>query len=757
MGTLEDDFHGLFFQMRFQTTKLSNPLDWRALRSCCAILIATLIATSLHGLAADVPATAMVTFETDVVPILTRYGCNSGACHGSAAGRGGLRLSLYGGNHDADYDALVYDLEGRRVNLVDADESLLIRKPSEEISHGGGYLIEEESDAYSILTSWIAGGARRATTLRLTRLQLHPSRLVLKDLGDENRIVATAHYSDGSQRDVTPWLVLEAEDPEAVTVDQETASIRANRRGRHIVIARFVDQVVPLEMVIPFEGGPRLEKPSPGNPSSPLDAWVDQRLDEMGMQPTSAAPGAVWRRRVCLDLVGRLPFTMPSRTEQSLANTVNSDRSVTLDRAAYVDELLASREFVDYWTYRVAGWLRVGAHSIDAVATQAYHAWLRDQIERGAGFDRIARELITALGDTQRDGPANFYRSVEGPREQAELFGEFFMGTRLRCANCHDHPLDRWTQDDYHGLAAIFARVRMEQTVSLKERAEVIHPGTLRPAVMRIPGVSTSLAADESQDVRIPLADWLFESDNATYARAIVNRLWQAMMGRGLVEPVDDFRATNPATHPALLDWLAEDFVASGYDLRHTLRMIALSQTYGRSSVARTGTPSETDFYAVAPRRRLSAEVLADAISDVLGVADQYGRKRPTRAIELASPKVQSVTLDVLGRCDRKAACTDSGQQAMGLSQTLHLFNGPLLNERIVDSGGRLNQLRENGMKSLAILEHMQRLAIGRPMTRAMRGEHAGVLAALSEADVDKYLEDFVWALLCCDDFTSNW
>ena len=290
--------------------------------------------------------------------------------------------------------------------------------------------------------------------------------------------------------------------------------------------------------------------------------------------------------------------------------------------------------------------------------------------------------MILATGDSHQIGPANFYRTVDGPREQAEFMSELFMGARLRCANCHNHPLDRWTQDDYHGLAAIFAKIEGGQVVKVKPSGEVIHPATRDQAIPRIPG-DRFLSADIS-DGRVELANWLTESDNPYFAKAIVNRLWKRMMGRGLVEPVDDFRSTNPATHPDLLTKLADDFVAHGYDLRHTLRRIALSATYARSVNALPRNTADDRFYSHALRKPLEPEVLADAISDVLGVPDKYGDEpEGTRAVSLFDPNTKSDALDILGRCAREASCESSTGPIGGLPRKLHLFNGALLNARI--------------------------------------------------------------------------
>ncbi len=361
-----------------------------------------------------------------------------------------------------------------------------------------------------------------------------------------------------------------------------------------------------------------------------------------------------------------------------------------------------------------------------------------------------------ATGDTHESGPANFYRTDSGQREQAEFVSELFMGSRLRCANCHNHPLDRWTQDDYHGLAAIFARVERGRVVSAKPSGQTIHPRTLEPAIQRIPG--ERFLADDATDGRKQLADWLADSSNPYFAKAIVNRLWRHMMGRGLVEPVDDFRDTNPATHPALLDKLAEDFAANDYSLRHTLRLIASSATYARSANATAENKDDDRFYSHAARRPLEPEVLADAISDALGVAGKYGNEPDgTRAVMLVNPKTPSPALDILGRCGRAESCESSAGAIGGLPQKLHMFNGALLNARIAVDGSRLKQLHSSGKQPMEIVNSLYLTALNRHPSEREQEHWKGKLATLKTTDDQRaFLEDFVWALMTCNEFVTN-
>jgi hypothetical protein len=365
----------------------------------------------------------------------------------------------------------------------------------------------------------------------------------------------------------------------------------------------------------------------------------------------------------------------------------------------------------------------------------------------------MVREILLALGDTHEVGPANFYRTVPGPREQAEFASELFMGSRLRCANCHNHPLDRWTQDDYHGLAAIFAKVESGVVVKVSTRGEVTHPRTGEAAVPRIPGAQF---LDSDSDGRQALARWLTHEDNPYFAKAIVNRLWKALMGRGLVEPSDDFRDTNPATHPVLLDQLAADFIANGYDLRHTLRRIALSAAYARSSVALAENQADDRFYSHALTRPLEPEVLADAISDVMGLPDTYGdQPAGTRAVALFDSNISSESLDILGRCSRQDSCETAGAPAGGLPRKLHMFNGPLLNRRLTDPESRLAQLTADGNTPEEIVDEFYLRALGRQPSADERLFWNEQFAGSDDTHRD-VLEDFVWSLMSCQEFVTN-
>ncbi|MFK8112894.1 MAG: DUF1553 domain-containing protein [Rubripirellula sp.] len=690
-----------------------------------------------------------VNFDNEIIPVLTKAGCNTGACHGAAIGRGGFRLSLYGGDASADYDSIVHELQGRRVNLSRPQESLLLMKPTESMEHGGGYRLGPDQEGARRLLNWIEQGADRARGApELVRLEVQPSSFI----GDKDRhttpLKAVAHFRDSSgltsSKVVTDWTVFTPDDDASVRVDAETGIARVLRAGRHIVVARYLDQVVPVELILPLSSTEFAAEES----TNFIDRYIAKKLSVLGLGVSDQASDAEVLRRLCLDLTGRLPSV--ERVQGDVVALAPENRS------ELINSLIDSDEFNQYWTFQFSKLLRIRSQPQDKVGMQVYHAWLSKQIASGVGYDELARQLLTSVGDTHSIGPANFYRAAGGPREQAEFTSELFMGSRLRCANCHNHPLDRWTQDDYHGLAAIFATLRVGKVVSIDPRGKVSHPRTGDDAIPKIPGLDFK---DGQQQSREALADWLADEQNPFFAKAIVNRLWKSMMGRGLVEPTDDLRETNPATHPLLLDELAADFVRSGYDFRHTLRVIANSDAYSRSSKATAQNVNDDRFYSYTISKSLEPEVLADAVSDVLGLAEQYGdQPLGTRAIALVDPKVASESLDVLGRCSREESCEAGAgpDQNGGLPRKLHLFNGAFLNRRIVDADSRLQKLIHEQKTPAEIVCEFYLRTLSRKPTESEQSYWSEQLAESDADQMSECLEDFVWSLLTCRAFVTN-
>jgi hypothetical protein len=682
-------------------------------------------------------------FETEVIPVLTKAGCNSAACHGAAIGRGGFRLSLLGYDPEKDYDRLVYEFKGRRVNLKQPDKSLILRKPSRELRHEGGRRLPAGSERYEIVEGWIEAGAPRRSVRSLKSLHVSPSTQTMEKIGETLQIRVTARFSDGSESDVTRWAVYTPDDKEAVKCSS-TGELTAMRRGQSSVMVRFLGEVGCVTISVPLSDDPvTSDRPR----RNFIDDHVNRTLDQLRLSHSPRASDSTYVRRIYLDLIG----TLPSRAEvkEFLADRAQDKR----DRL--VKQLMSRPEFVDFWSYKWGDLLRVESRRLSQRGASAFHQWIRDRISAGTPLDEFARQLITAEGDAFALGPANFHRVPEDPLEEAEYVSQVFLGVRLQCANCHNHPLDRWTQDDYHGLAAVFARVRREQVVSMETTGELIHPRTKKPAVPRIPG-ATFLATDP--DPRHALAQWMTGKANPFFARAIVNRIWRELMGRGLVEPVDDHRATNPGTHPQLLDALALDFVEHGFDLRHLIRTIVASEAYQRSSLSTGNNAADNRFYSKALVRPLPATVMVDAVSTVTGVPEQLGTNPSgTRAISLGDTRVPSQPLDLLGRCDRLGGCTTEVQTGNAtLPLTLHIVNGNWLNQKIESPDGYLQKWLRESRGDEELISSFYKLALCRPPETEELQHWKTKLQGEDQHDRNVLYADFLWALLNAAEFCCN-
>lgn len=689
-----------------------------------------------------------VDFRTEVMPILTKLGCNAGSCHGAATGRGGFKLSLYGSQPDEDHRAIVRQGKGRRINRTDHAKSLLLRKPGGEMDHGGDQRFDIDDSAGKTISQWIKQGASFGRSNKLTTFSVGKPTIELEKAGVTYPFRFFASFDDTSKREVTQWTVLTSNDESSVSIDRSNVAT-IKRPGRHILLARFMDHVTPIEILVPFYDDRQVSTEQSAD--NIVDKFINRKLQQLNIPSAGVSSDAAFLRRVTLDLTGRLPTN-----EQ--ANSFLSDGS-SADRSGLIRELLSSDEFVDYWTYQIATQLRIRSQAADKLGARNYHGWLREQIADNKSWKQIAGELLLSSGDSHLIGPANFYRTTANARLQSEFVTESLMGVKLRCANCHNHPLDHWTQDDYHGLAAIFAQVKQARVVSLNTMGENIHARTGKPAVPRIPG--QSFIESEDEDIRVPLANWMLDDRNPYFAQAIVNRIWKSLMGTGLVEPVDDLRITNPATHPALLKNLADDFVEHDFDLRHTIELICNSRAYQREIGPPNGPEFHRAYYGNATARPLPAEVLADAICDVIGIVEQYpGLPEGTRAIELYDSKIPSQSLDILGRCSREESCESEPSVANGLASQLHLLNGPLLNQKISNEQSHIQIMIRNGKSTDQIVTFFYQRAFARSPRPAelafWRGQVKKTNNKPGEIRHRQALEDLVWSILNSQEFTTN-
>jgi len=672
-------------------------------------------------------------FPTDILPRLTQAGCNAGKCHGAATGQGGFKLSLLGDDPAADHAAITRERGGRRIDSVNPERSLFLRKPSRDLDHKGGQKLRNGSEPWKAVRNWIAAGAPFGKPdLQVTKLVVAPA-----ELRQSAQLKVTAHFSDGQARDVTAMALYTTQNDAVATVDK-TGQVTIQRPGLGAVMIRAAGQVTAVRVAVPFERELITDFPRPRNF---IDEKVFAELERMRIPVSPESGHVVFLRRASLDLTGRLPASSEVRAFIK-----------TLNREKLIDRLVGSDAFVDFWTMKFADLLLLDSKKLGAEPARAYRNWLREQIQRNTPMDQVAHALLTARGNVTQNAAANFQRQKADPRDMGEFVSQTLLGIRVACARCHNHPFDRWTQADYHQFAAFFARTRVKGgELVLVERGEVRHPRTEKVVLPSPLGVPAN-AKVTGLDYRPALADWLTRPDNPFFARAMVNRVWREMMGRGLVEPVDDLRVSNPPSNPALLDALAASFVKNKFDLRRLIRDIATSRAYQFSSRATAANRADTQLFSHAYLKPLSAPVKADAIAQATGQPNAYaGQPKGTRAVQLLDAQVPSYTLDVFGRCPRTDNCADPTQFGGGLASALHLINDPKLNAKLRPAVDALLKAHPNPR---ARLDEMFLRTLSRFPNEK---ERAKCLAHIAEVKGAKEgWQDLLWALLNTREFGFN-
>ncbi len=671
-------------------------------------------------------------FATQILPILTKSGCNTGACHGAATGQGGFSLSLLGYDAVQDHATITRELAGRRVDLADPSRSLLLRKATRTIKHKGGRKLTIDSANYDALRQWIADGAPAGpANLAVTGLSVEPADLLLKSPGDSLPLRVTARYSDGTAGDVTALAIYDSHD-DAVAEVSSLGVVKMLRRGAGAVMIRFGGQVTAVRAAVPFQTDePALDF----TPAHFIDEHIAAELRRLHLPASPLSNAPTFLRRVHLDVAGRLPTEAEARDFLAQPDS-------TAAREAVITRLTGSVEFVDLWTMRLADVLRISSKKQGAEGARTYHDWLHQQIEHNTPLNGVVKALLTGQGDITRDGPANFYRLTTDPRDMGEFVSRSLLGVRLACARCHHHPFDRWSMEDYYSFAGWFAQTAFEGSrVVLKNRGEVEHPKTRKPMLPRTLGDLPP--AELPPDRRTLLAEWAVSTENPFFARMLVNRVWKHLMGRGLVEPVDDLRASNPASIPALLDALAADFVKHDYDLRHLVRTIAASRAYQLASTSSGVNRLDDRFGSHARVKPLTGPVLADALSQAIGGSFLPNGKR---AVQMHDPAAESYTLDVLGRCPRTDECGNPALFGGGLSQALHLLNGEDFNRRLRESVAH--------RKDDSVAEMIESLYLRSLSRMPTDEERAHWLAQAAKAnDSATFAEDLLWALLNSREF----
>jgi hypothetical protein len=694
-------------------------------------------------------------FRTDVQAVLSRAGCNSGPCHGNLTGKGGFKLSLRGDDPAFDWVALTRQHGGRRADPHRPDDSLILLKGAGRVPHEGGTRFAPDSPEYAILRGWIAAGARLDDGPRPTRLEVTPAERVLFAPADRVTLRAVAHYPDGSARDVTPLASFETSAVGVATVRPSGEVVKLDRGGEVVVTVRFLQHQAAVRLAFLPAREPVSLTHEPRD--HPIDRHVLDRLEAVRVAPAPVCDDATFVRRLFLDVAGVTPT--PAEVRRFLADP-GPDK-----RTRLIDDLLGRPEYVSHWAQKWADLLRVEEKALDRKGVHAFHRWLRDQVAADRPLTELAADVVAARGHTYQVPPAGFYRAARDPYQRAESVAQVFLGLRVGCARCHNHPFDRWTQDDYHRFAAVFARVDYrvlrndkrdgldkhefvgEQVVVERRTGELAHPrgGDARP---RFLGGGEPPA---DGDRRAALATWLTDPANPFFAPAQANRVWRAVVGRGLVEPNDDFRATNPARNPALLTHLTEEFARHGYRVKPLVRHVVTSRTYQRQAGE-----ADDGLFARAVVKPLEAEQLLDALGQAVGRPVGFpGYPAGTRAGELAAlPQTTrrgdaglgNRFLKAFGKPERLLTCECERAADPGVLQAFQMLTGELAASLVSAPDNRIGSLLAAGADAAAILDELFLAAVARPPTA---DERAGLLAHVAAAkDRRAAWEDVTWGLV---------
>ena len=683
-------------------------------------------------------------FRVRILPILTHAGCNTGACHGAATGQGGFKLSLLGYAPELDHAAITRELGGRRIDTTHPEQSLLLRKATRAIDHEGDRRFRTDSQEALELREWIARGAPFGRPdIAVSNLLVQPTLLRPEPNAGVQPLTVTAQLTDGTTTTVTDRALYTSNDDSVADVNRR-GEVRILGPGTTAIMIRFAGAVAAIRVEHPFPNT-GIEVPTMGTDAThPIDRHVDRQLRAMNLPASPRSSASEFLRRIHLDLTGRLPA--PEVIQQFLA-----DRDTPAARAAIVDRLLASPEFTDLWTMRLADLLLISGKRGSERASATYHEWLRGHVAADTGWDRLARELLTAEGPVQDVGPASFALLANDPRDLAEHAASIFLGTRIGCARCHAHPADRWTRTDYHQFAAFFARIQRDNgRVTIAPRGEVEDPHSGRALPPRALGERVSIASEG--DRRLALAQWTTDPANPRFAHAFVNRVWKHLLGRGLVEPVDDLRPTNPPTHPELLDMLAREFAANGFHLRALVRDIVTSETYQRTSRPLPANARDDRLLSHAFLKSPDGRVLLDMISQATGVRETFADQPDVAAaVQLVGSQSPSPALDILGRCSRETSCDATAIAGGGLAQSLHLINGGTVNGRL--QRGNLPRWLASSGSAGELLNTLYLHTVSRPPSAAERAAWEPRLSGANRADI---ATDLFWALLNAREFTFN-
>lgn len=706
-----------------------------------------------------------INFANQLVPIFSKLGCNAGGCHGKLSGQGGFRLSLLGAEPELDYMTIVQENRGRRINPSAPEHSLLLLKASGGVAHGGGKRMERDSDEYRSLRRWVTSGSPfgAPTDPTVTRITVYPEQRVLSRQGKQ-QIAVYAHFSDGSMEDVTRRAQYESNDQE-IAVIEPTGLVRTlNLSGEAALMARYLSKVAVFRATVP------LGLPVPHydwQPRTLVDTWTQKKWQQLGIMPSELCADEQFIRRVYLDITGTLPTPEQIRTFLADKDPNKRDR--------LVDSLVDSNDHSYFFANKWADILRVkrGNQVTRAFGTFVFHEWIREAIHSDRPYDDFARSIIAAVGDETRCPPTVWYKDLQTADQFVDNAAQVFLGTRIQCAQCHHHPYEKWSQDDYWGLAAYFGRLgrknvpivgqalqQNQQRLVLFNRGNgtVVNKKTGQPAAIKpLDGEPMNIAAED--DPRQKLVDWMVDPKNPFFARAVVNRYWAHFFGRGIIDPLDDMRVSNPPSNPELLDALARDFLDHKYSLKHLVRTICKSRTYQLSSMPNELNKHDKQAYARYYPRRMSAEVLYDAVNLVCNSPGGFQGlpqdvHAPRRAIMLPDESFASYFLDVFGRPQRISACECERVSEANLAQILHLLNSDEVQGKIARAGGRADLLAKDPRPEVEKVEELFLWTLGeKPGEAKLQAALERIARAKTKKDA---YEDLLWALLNSKGFSFN-
>ncbi len=716
---------------------------------------ATVTAT-LGGLAADIPVTvtrtaepAPVSFQTEVLAALTKTGCNSGACHGSPSGKGGFRLSLRGYDPVLDIHTLRTEYFGRRTNVMDPDSSLILKKPLMQVAHGGGQRLHSGDAPHRVLRQWVAEGLRLDPddAAELLEVRIAPGKRLFEDGADRQQLVVMGTFSDGSVRDITALTDFSSSNESVAKVNAD-GLVEKQGRGEAAILARYLAKMDTSYLTF-LDDIPGFAWNDPPEANF-IDLLIDEKLEQLRILPSGRCTDDEFIRRAYLDTTGRLPSV--AETESFLADTSEDKRS------RLIEQLVETTDHASFWGLRWADVLRTTSSKLKPAGVAKFNRWIYEGILADMPMDEFARELLTASGSVFENPAANYWRASREPTDATETTAQLFLGIRIQCAKCHNHPFERWTQDNYYGIGAAFTRVgrktgpRPDDEIIFNNNAgEIKQPRTGQTMKVHLL-LTGDVDVPANQDRRKVFAEWLTSPDNPFFAKAIVNRVWGHLFGSGIVDPVDDFRDSNPPSNAPLLDELARQFVQHGYSRKWLITTIMESETYQRTARANEFNAEDERYGSHFVPRMLSAEQLLDAISEVTGVPETFASVPPgTRATQLPEPPKDHEFLKAFGQPQREMACECERSSESNLSQALQMINGPTVHEKLRKDDGRIKKLMDAGRSDEEIVREFYLTALCRTPTPAEWSAAQNHLQ--TSEDRRLALEDICWAVLNTKEF----